>query len=95
MHVHQHIEQINHLLVETIQHITLLEHTMHAHRQVGMERAHDIPGTVYHPEPYTLEEERAWWQRAHQGLVTARLAFQEIDKAARQRADHLCERPAA
>ena len=90
MHLYKHIELIDQLLIEATHHLEQLEHAMRARRQAETERAYDVPGSVFHPEPYTLEEERAWWQQAHDGLLTVRIALQEIDKSARQGA--VCQR---
>lgn len=88
MELHERIELIDRLLVEATQQREVLEHTMHTQQRTGTEGASDAPGTFVHPEPYTLQEEYAWWQQAHEGLLMVRNLLEQIEKSKRQRADH-------
>ena len=88
MELHEQIELIDRLLVEATQQREVLEHTMHAQQWTGTEGASNAPGTFVHPEPYTLQEEYAWWQQAHEGLLMVRNVLEQIEKSTRQRADH-------
>jgi hypothetical protein len=88
MELHERIALIDRLLVEATQQRELLEHTMNAQQRTGTEGASNAPGTFVHPEPYTLQEEYAWWQQAHEGLLMVRNVLEQIEKSQRQRADH-------
>jgi hypothetical protein len=88
MEQHERIELIDRLLVEATQQREVLEHTMYAQQRTGTEGASNAPGTFVHPEPYTLQEEYAWWQQAHEGLLMVRNILEQIEKSQRQRADH-------
>jgi hypothetical protein len=88
MEQHERIELIDRLLVEATQQRELLEHTMHAQQRTGTEGASNAPGTFVHPEPYTIQEEYAWWQQAQEGLLMVRHVLEQIEKSTRQRADH-------
>jgi len=81
MELHEQIELIDRLLVEATQHREGLEHTMHAQQRTGTEGASNAPGTFVHPEPYTLQEENAWWQQAHEGLLMVRNVLEQMHKA--------------
>jgi hypothetical protein len=87
MELQEQIELIDRLLVEATQHREGLEHTMHTQQRMGTEGASNAPGTFVHPEPYTLQEEYAWWQQAHEGLLMVRNVLEQIEKSTRQRAD--------
>jgi hypothetical protein len=88
MELHQQTELIDRLLVEATQQREVLEHTMHTQQRTGTEGASNAPGTFVHPEPYTLQEEYAWWQQAQEGLLMVRHVLEQIEKSTRQRADH-------
>jgi hypothetical protein len=88
MELHQQIELIDRLLVEATQQREVLEHTMHTQQRTGTEGVSNAPGTFVHPEPYTLQEEYAWWQQAQEGLLMVRHVLEQIEKSTRQRADH-------
>ena len=88
MEPHERIELLDRLLVEATQQRELLEHTMHAEQRTGKEGASNAPGRFVHPEPYTLQEEYAWWQQAHEGLLMVRNVLEQIEKSQRQRVDH-------
>ena len=60
---------------------------MHAQQRTGTEGASNAPGTFVHPEPYTLQEEYAWWQKAHEGLLMVCTVLEQIEKSQRQRVD--------
>jgi hypothetical protein len=87
MELHEQIELIDRLLVEATRQRERLEHTMHTQQRTGTEGASNAPGTFVHPEPYTLQEEYAWWQQAHEGLLMVRNVLEQIEKSTRQRAD--------
>lgn len=84
----ERIALIDRLLVEATQQREVLEHTMYAQQRTGTEGASNAPGTFVHPAPYTLQEEYAWWQQAHEGLLMVRNILEQIEKSQRQRADH-------
>ena len=88
MDQHERIELIDRLLVEATQQREVLERTMHAQQRTGTEGASNAPGTFVHPEPYTLQEEYAWWQQAQEGLLMVRNILEQIEKSQRQREDH-------
>jgi hypothetical protein len=88
MDQHERIELIDRLLVEATQQRELLEHTMYAQQRTGTEGTSNAPGTFVHPEPYTLQEEYAWWQQAQEGLLMVRNILEQIEKSQRQREDH-------
>ena len=88
MEQHERIELIDRLLVEATQQRELLEHTMHAQQRTGTEGTSNAPGTFVHPEPYTLQEEYAWWQQAQEGLLMVRNVLEQLEKSQRQRAGH-------
>ena len=88
MESHERIELLDRLLVEATQQRELLEHTMHAEQRTSTEGASNAPGTFVHPEPYTLQEEYAWWQQAHEGLLRVRNVLEQIEKSQQQRAEH-------
>jgi hypothetical protein len=88
MELQEQIELIDRLLVETTQQREVLEHTMYAQQRTGTEGVSNAPGTFVHPEPYTLQEEHAWWQQAHEGLLRVRNVLEQIEKSTRQRAGH-------
>jgi hypothetical protein len=88
MELCERIELIDRLLVEATQQREVLEHTMHAQQRTGTEGTSNAPGTLVHPEPYTLQEEYALWQQAHEGLLMVRNVLEQIEKSNRQRADH-------
>jgi hypothetical protein len=87
MELHEQIALIDRLLVEATRQREGLEHTMHTQQRTGTEGASNAPGTFVHPEPYTLQEEYAWWQQAHEGLLMVRNVLEQIEKSTRQRAD--------
>jgi hypothetical protein len=86
MEPHEHIELIDSLLVEATRQIEALEQTMSAQQKLGIEGSSNAPGTFYHPAPYTLQEEHAWWKKAHDALTMVRNAFEQIEYSKRQRA---------
>jgi len=88
MELYERIELIDRLLVEATQQREVLEYTMNAQQRTGTEGVSNAPGTLGHPEPYTLQEEYALWQQAHEGLLMVRNVLEQIEKSQRQRADH-------
>jgi hypothetical protein len=88
MEQHERIALIDRLLVEATQQREVLEHTMYAQQRTGTEGASNAPGTFVHPEPYTLQEEYAWWQQVHEGLLMVHNILEQIEKSQRQRAAH-------
>ena len=87
MELHEQSALIDRLFVEATRQREGLEHTMHTQQRTGTEGASNAPGTFVHPEPYTLQEEYAWWQQAHAGLLMVRNVLEQIEKSMRQRAD--------
>ena len=86
MELHERIVLIDSLLVDATRQIELLEKTMGTQQRSGTEGSSNVPGTFYHPKPYTLQEEHAWWKKAHDGLTMVRNALEQIDLSKRQRA---------
>jgi hypothetical protein len=86
MEPRQRMEMIDLLLVEATQHIQTLESAMAAQDVSRQASQHDvIQGT---PEPqaqYTLQAEKDWWEKAHQGLTVVRNAFEQIAQSEQQR----------
>ena len=85
MELSNRIELIDSLLVEATQKMEVLRHASAAEHRAGQVGASDAPGTSYHQEPFTLQAEREWWEKAHQALTTVRNAFQQIEISERQR----------
>jgi hypothetical protein len=85
MELHEPLELTDHLLREATSQKEFLAQTMSARQQAGTEGSSNAPGRSYHPEPYTLQEEHALWEKAHHGLTVVRNALVQIEQSKRQR----------
>jgi hypothetical protein len=85
MEAHQRTELVDALLAEASQMITVLLKASTApdmSREMGQRTAPDAS----HPrEPYTLQEERQWWEAVFTHFTEARKALGQIAQSARHR----------
>ena len=86
MELENNVELIDCLLVDATNHIKILEQTVLKEQREGTEGVSDVPGTQFHPDPYTIREELALWKKTHDGLIMARSALEQIEKAQYERA---------
>ena len=79
------LQTIDRLLISATEQMRMLEQRMTKEATTGEEPNSSAPGTPYHTAAYTLHTEHAAWRKVHEGLISARVALQEVEESQRQR----------
>jgi hypothetical protein len=85
MEPHRRAELVDTLLAEATQKLDVLERASAVHGISHAESHGSVQGMPRSAEQYNIQEERDCWEKVCKGLTEVRNAFEQIERAERQR----------